>query len=88
VPNAAVVSGFGGAGEPSLVDAAAVGAVRVPIVGMELDRGTEVGVRRKRPWPASRARPKRPPTLSRFVTLARGLATVDMIGVLELRRHL
>ena len=37
VPHAAFVGGFGRAGEPALVDAAAMGAVGVPIVGMQLD---------------------------------------------------
>ena len=37
VPHAAFVGGFGRAGEPALVDAAAVRAVGVPIVGVQLD---------------------------------------------------
>ncbi len=37
VPHAAFVRGFGGAGEPAFVDAAAMCAVGVPIVGVQLD---------------------------------------------------
>ena len=37
VPHAAFVGRFGGAGEPPLVDAAAMCTVGVPIVGVQLD---------------------------------------------------
>src|SRR4051812_38387831 len=54
------------------------GCRRMRLPGCKNERGTQVGVRRSRPWPASRARLSKPLTLSRFVIFARGLATVDM----------
>ena len=47
VRHAAFVGGLGGGGEPALVNAAAVGAVGVGVVGMQLDAqaGLEEGAR-------------------------------------------
>ena len=74
VRRAVVVGRFGGAGKPALVDSAAVGAVGIPIAGCSLMRlpgckklrGTQVGVSRNSPSPASIAELSSEPTLSFF----------------------
>jgi hypothetical protein len=57
VPHAAFVGCFGRAGEPALVDAAAVRAVGVPVVGMQPDPLAGVQERPRHP----RGRQTQPP---------------------------
>ena len=76
VGRAAFVGRLGRAGEPALVDAAAVraqayqsvGASLIRLPGCKKLRGTQFGVNRKKPPPASIARSRIAPTLS-FVTI-------------------
>ena len=68
-----------------------MGAVGVPIVGMQLDalagmqktRGTQVGVRRSKPSPASNARSRSLPQLSLVAILEGTVERIKVVGVMN-----
>ena len=91
VRHAAFVGGFGRAGKPALVDAAAIRTVGVPIVRMQLDalarmqkaRGTQVGVSRSKPSAASNARSRSLPQLSLVAILEGTVERIKVVGVMN-----